>query len=144
LQVGDGLDGGAADSSFADALSCGSPGNCTLAGFGDGAFSAVQKNGAWSAVRRFTGVTDGTEIDTLSCWPDGICAAIGSYRGVRVFSITRTRGTWGKPLLIPGLAALPGAEPGSAGGITSSCPSPGNCAASSPDQFRPPAPPDRH
>jgi hypothetical protein len=124
-----GLTGPGAVDSFVDGLSCGSPGNCTLAGFWakGGAFSATQKNGAWSAVQPFTGLTDGTEIDTLTCWPDGTCTAIGGYRGVRIFSITRTRGTWGKPRLIPGLAALPGAAPGNAFPGASSCPSPGNC-----------------
>jgi len=129
-----GLTGPGAIDSEDSGLSCGSPGNCTLTGFyesrtGRGAFSAVEKNGAWSAVQPFTGLAGGTVIDfdTLSCWPGGTCTAIGSHRGVRIFSITRTRGTWGKPRLVPGLAALPGALPGNAFLGASSCPSPGNC-----------------
>jgi hypothetical protein len=65
-------------------MSCGSPGNCTLVGFfdsrtGSGGFSVAQKNGVWSGVQGFTGLTDGTEIDALSCWPGGTCTAIGDY-----------------------------------------------------------------
>ena len=78
-------------------------------------------------MHRFTGLASGTQIDTLTCWPDGTCTAIGAYRGVRIFSVTRTRGTWGKLRQVPGLAALPGATPGGASISALSCPSPGNC-----------------
>jgi hypothetical protein len=120
----------AADSieSAVDALSCSSPGNCLIAGR-DGVegkeFLAVQKNGVWGAAQAFPVIGKEAGIFALSCWPDGTCTAAGADRD-HFFTITRTRGTWSKPELVPSLATLPGGNP-SAIDSTVSCPSPGNC-----------------
>ena len=121
---------------FASALSCGSPGDCTIGGdyatrTGTDAFAATQTDGTWSPVQTFpaiAAISKFASIDTLSCQPDGDCTGTGTYRAggrQHVFAVSRTAGTWGAPALIPGSDALPGA----AGDILS-CPSPGNCTVS--------------
>jgi hypothetical protein len=119
-----------------NALSCGSPGNCTLAGDYDAgsafeAFAATQENGVWGPVQTFPALADAS-LGTLSCRPGGTCTGIGTYRASRtghVFAISQTHGTWGVPRLIPGFAALPGGRPSVGPDFSLSCPSAGDCTA---------------
>jgi hypothetical protein len=125
-----------------NALSCASPGNCTVAGsYGpeqNGAFAASQKNGVWGPAQTFPAIaapgTDGASMDLLSCRPDGNCTGTGVYYtsdNDHVFAIQETNGTWGAVTLIPGIAGLPGGEASSYPDDSSlSCPSAGNCTIS--------------
>jgi hypothetical protein len=120
------------------ALSCASPGNCTVAGYYDAGtafqgYAATQKNGAWSTVHSFGAIAAGVEgasIDQLSCQPGGNCTGTGTYftaKDTYIFAVNEAHGTWGAGRQI--------AVGGPGGGITIpqdtslTCWSAGNCAA---------------
>lgn len=122
-----------------NALSCVSPGNCTIAGSyraapGNEAFVASQKNGTWGPAQTFPAIAavaaDGASIDTLSCQPGGNCTGAGTYFTSdtdHVFAVSETHGTWGAARLIRGFAALPGGGVSFPADTSLSCPSAGNC-----------------
>lgn len=124
-----------------NALSCGSPGNCAIAGWYDNRagypepYVASQKNGVWGRVRTFPAIaavaTQGAGIDTLSCRPRGDCTGTGTWYDAggtpHVFAISQTHGTWGAARPIPGFPALPRGRVSLAAGISLSCPSARNC-----------------
>jgi hypothetical protein len=90
--------------------------------------SAVLQATASSTVRASLG-SDAT-INSVSCAPDGDCAAGGHYFDASgghelAFVLTETNGQWGTAIEVPGLAAL---SPKSATINSVSC-APGGCAA---------------
>jgi hypothetical protein len=124
------------------ALSCGSPGNCALAGFYDShtgaepAFVASEVNGTWQKARPVPGIAaltpHGTDdqVYAVSCTRSGYCVAGGSYRGSagdEAFLITAVHGRWGSAQEVPGTAQLN--QGGDAGLYAVSCPAAGNCTA---------------
>ncbi len=132
------LDQGLAASNTA--LSCVSPGNCTVAGrYGTiGAFrgyAASQRNGIWGTVHTFPAIAAGVQgegIDQLSCQPGGNCTGTGNYftpEGDFVFAVNETRGVWDAGRLIPGIGAIPGGGVSIPADTSLSCSSAGDCTA---------------
>ena len=92
-----------------NALSCGSPGNCVIAGSCDNekqyppGLRRHPGQGVWGRVLTFPAIaaaaTQGAGIGTLSCRPGGTCTGTGTWynSGIvpHVFAISQTRGTWG-------------------------------------------------
>ena len=120
------------------ALSCGSPGNCVLAGrystgsINTAVFVASQKGGTWSAVHTFPAITaKQANFDTLSCRPGGACTATGNWfdseNDLHIFAVSRTHGTWGPVTQIWGFARLPHGRPTFGSGTSLSCPSASDC-----------------
>ncbi|HUC58839.1 MAG TPA: hypothetical protein VMA95_15665, partial [Streptosporangiaceae bacterium] len=113
-------------------VSCASAGNCAAA---DGLIVS-EVNGTWGepVQMRVPGAADGgTEffLDSVSCPSAGNCAAAGYFTDdmyrYQALVVSQVKGSWGKPLEVPGTAALNG---GGFGGVSSlSCPSAGNCGA---------------
>jgi hypothetical protein len=100
------------------------------------AFVASQVNGSWHKAVGFPGITalntgGIAAVSAVSCASAGNCSAAGYYTDsqsqTRLFAVSEVRGAWGKPVAIPGIAAL---SHGPAAGVPSvSCASAGNCAA---------------
>jgi hypothetical protein len=103
------------------ALSCGSPGDCALAGQYDShtgaepAFVASEVNGTWQKARPVPGIaalsTHSTddEVYAVSCTRSGYCVAGGYYRGRagdEAFLVTAVHGRWGSAQEVPGTAQL--------------------------------------
>ena len=136
-----------------ESVSCGSLGNCVVAGqyqdafdAGD-AFVASERNGAWGkaievpGVKALTagpmpGLSGSSMTEAVSCTAPGNCAATGLYQagphhnrlgGQQGFVVSERGGTWGKAIEVPGLGRLN--SDGIAEVVTVSCASPGNCAA---------------
>lgn len=123
-----------------NALSCSSPGNCTVGGdysaTGSEPFVVSQRNGTWAPMQTFPAIravnTAGlSSINALSCRSAGNCLAAGTYRTVNghdhVFYLGEKNGSWGPFRPIPGMAALPGGGEFNATIENLSCPSAGNC-----------------
>jgi hypothetical protein len=124
-------------------LSCGAAGNCAAGGFYQNrshrgrAFVVSEKKGSWGKAIQvpgagaLSGAAGGAMVSSLSCGAAGNCAAGGTYSnsaGQQAFVVSEKKGSWGKAIEVPGLAAL---NNGALGGIDSvSCASAGNCAAS--------------
>src|SRR5215472_9564128 len=125
-----------------ESVSCRAVGDCTAGGFFTARdhtgqpFVVSEKNGTWGKAIEIPGMralnTGGSgAIRQLSCGPAGGCDAGGGYQdshGFRqAFVVSERNGTWGKPIEVPGTAALnhQNAEVDSL-----SCASPGNCSAS--------------
>jgi hypothetical protein len=124
-------------------VSCASAGNCGAGGiYRDGAgrtqvFVASQTNGTWGKAIEVPGsaalnVAGDADFITLSCASPGDCSAGGEYADraggfFQAFVVTETKGTWGKAIEIPGIAALN--KGGNAEVTALSCASPGNCSA---------------
>jgi len=127
------LGGGAGAPSL---MSCSSPGSCTAAGqLGGYVYTVRQVRGACGkpAVIRGTARTSrpSSSPGGLACFRAGGCVLAGTYRDSfghsQAFIVTRSRGTWGKLTVVPGLARL---DRGNSAGISYlSCPSAGNCTA---------------
>jgi hypothetical protein len=122
------------------ALSCVSPGNCTVAGrYGSSAgfrgYADSQKNGVWATVHTFPAIAAGVEgegIDQLSCQPGGNCTGTGNYftsAGDYVFAVNETHGAWDAGRLIPGIEAIPGGGVSIPSDTSLSCSSAGDCTA---------------
>ena len=127
-------------------VSCGSPGNCSAGGYyypssvglGYQAFVANEVDGTWGKVKSLAGTEaynfgNPPGIAALSCASAGNCSAGGNYTPsgggdeLEAFKVTETGGTWGKPMEIPGTAAL---NTGNLASLTAvSCASAGNCSA---------------
>jgi hypothetical protein len=122
-----------------DAVSCASPGNCTVGGgyddIGDRfqAFVVTLRNGRWGAAFPVAvGLNTGglASVLALSCRKAGDCSAAGYYEPssttASVFVISEQNGHWGGAFELPGLGTLnAGGRPGP---VVLSCGSAGNCA----------------
>jgi hypothetical protein len=122
-------------------VSCGPTGGCAAAGSYKDAhkrhqgFVADELNGTWGKATWVPGTvalnSGGVAATTsVSCPSPGSCAAAGFYKG-RVaqqgFVASQRKGSWGKAVEVPGLAAL---NNGFASVLSVSCGSAGNCAVS--------------
>jgi IPT/TIG domain len=125
-----------------NSLSCASAGNCAAGGhYLDGsrhqqAFAVAEVNGSWGTATEVPGTATLNagglaDIDSLSCAPEGDCAAGGHYRDrsghTQVFVVKRVNGTWGNAAEVPGTAALNADGDDQIEAL--SCASAGNCAA---------------
>ncbi len=131
--------GGAA---ITGALSCPSPGNCSVGGYYtdiDGnqqAFVASETAGLWSPAEEVPGIATlnaggAAQIYALSCRSAGNCSAGGAYQDAvgfqQAFVVNEVGGVWGTAGEVPGSATL---NTGGLAAITSlSCASAGNCGA---------------
>jgi hypothetical protein len=96
-------------------------------------FLLSEKNGSWGKAQQIPGLAADAgrrglaEINAVACPASGYCLAVGMYGSStsHAFVAQETRGHWGKPALIPGLAALDTARQGQVNLV--SCPSVGNC-----------------
>jgi hypothetical protein len=127
------------------AISCSSPGNCTLGGYytsltGYQAFVATQTDGVWGTYTDIPGlnavITDwnGASVSTISCTSPGNCLVGGRYSSAgsyHAFVATQTDGAWGEyeDIPAPNGEHLSEASFGQTGVTSVSCLSPGNCAA---------------
>ena len=132
-----------------NAVSCGSPGNCTLGGYytpysptfyDQYAFLATEKQGRWGNAENVPGLAaldagDRAEITSLSCTAAGDCTAagfstledlLGGPGEQDGFVIDEKNGVWGTARLVPGITMKTGEL---AQILTVSCASPGNCVA---------------
>jgi hypothetical protein len=124
------------------ALSCGSPGNCSVGGFARirghaQAVIADEKDGVWGSLGVVPGsgalnVGGGAGVTSVSCPSAGNCAAVGSYtvRSVEsseTFVVNEVHGIWGSAIELPGSAALNADKYGELDSV--SCASAGNCSA---------------
>jgi hypothetical protein len=123
-------------------VSCAGPGSCGAGGaYKDKsghsqAFVVSQVHGTWGRAQEVPGTValnlgGFAGINSVSCaWPGG-CSAGGIYIDrsghVQAFVVSQVRGTWGKAIEVPGMAAL------NLGGFASvnsvSCPWAGTCSA---------------
>lgn len=124
-----------------EALSCGSPGNCAAGGYyADKAgqvhgFLDVELNGTWRAAQQVPGLAaigqGSSEITAISCGGQGNCMAVGwTYtRSNQIpslaFAVSYSNGRWHDAVAIRGSITFGGP---SAGDLSISCPSAGNCA----------------
>ena len=126
--------------SSVDAVACAPGAECvtadeTMSNTGTSSdFLLSEKSGSWGKAQQIPGLAalagrDGfAAITSIACPASGYCVAVGSYGSTttHAFVAQETRGAWGSPVQIPGLAALDTAGLGSANQV--SCPSVGNCA----------------
>jgi hypothetical protein len=130
--------GGAAGVS---SVSCGSAGNCAAGGtYTSGAFDAPteafvvsEDNGVWGTALEVPGTAalnlgGAAGVDSVSCAPDGYCAAGGYYTDypydyTSVFAATASNGIWGTAVAWDG-----GLASGPSDNIVVSCPAAGSCA----------------
>lgn len=95
---------------------------------------AVSRDG-WGYAIRVPGMAtldtgDSAGVSSASCAAPGDCTVVGAYTisgfyHSEVYVISQVRGTWGKAVELPGLAALDKQRPAGVGSV--SCASPGNC-----------------
>jgi hypothetical protein len=116
-------------------ISCSSTGNCSLVGtFSDlspysQAFTADQVGGVWQNASTVAGATSGSSLQSVSCWADGECVAIGDVINGPISEpllVTRSGGTWGNAATVPGISALTTAN---SGGNVVSCSAGPSCVA---------------
>jgi Big-like domain-containing protein len=129
------------------ALSCASPGNCTVAVtlpvFPPGgtplpeSFLASEVAGTWSAVQAIFGITSAevpAAINSLSCWLPGDCFAGGLYRSstgaLHTLMTAQLNGDWHPFEEISGISQLPGYDPNQSSVVESV-----SCAAQASCQF---------
>ena len=133
------------------ALSCASPGNCTVAVTlpnnppGGGAvpesFLASEVAGTWSAVQAIPGIVPGSTdagvpavINSLSCWLPGDCFAGGLYRSstgaLHTLMTAQLNGDWHPFEEISGISQLPGYDANQSSVVESV-----SCAAGAACQF---------
>ena len=122
-------------------VSCSQPGDCAARGnYLDAsrvthAFLVNESEGVWGSAFAIPGMIalnrrHISQLLSISCAASGDCSAGGTYGAgshERAFVVNEVDGTWGDPMMIPGLASL------SQGNFTSvtavSCGSSGNCGA---------------
>ena len=125
-----------------NSVSCASAGNCSAGGFyKDGslhqqAFVVSKVNGSWHTAIEVPGTATlnkggGAAVSSVSCASAGNCSAGGAYedsskRG-QAFVVSEVNGTWHTATQVPGTAVT--SQIGSAGVLSVSCPSAGNCSA---------------
>jgi len=123
-------------------VSCGSAGSCAAGGYyrdrhghGQG-FVVSERNGVWGRAVEVPGLGalnkgERAQVLSVSCSPRRNCAAGGFYRDgdghQQGFVVSERNGVWGRAIEVPGLAALNAG--GTAGVVSVSCASAGNCAA---------------
>ncbi len=107
--------------SSVSSISCSSQGNCSLVGSyrdvsnDSQAFTTDQVGGAWQSATPVTGMSSGGTLNSVSCWADGKCVAIGDVvngPSNDPVEVTRSGGTWGAAVTVPGIGGL-----SSAGGV---------------------------
>jgi len=133
-------------------VSCGSAGNCGAGGYYSirpvagrlrrEAFVASEQNGRWGMAIEVPGMAalnagHYAEVSSVSCASAGSCAAGGIAASSapninggghqRGFVVSEKNGRWGRAIEVPGLGALN--IKGTAGVLSVSCASPGNCTA---------------
>ena len=123
-------------------VSCAAAADCAAGGFYTDSsghaqvFVLSEKNGRWGKARQVAGLgalNKGGDagLGEVSCAAADTCAAAGAYRDgsahLQGFVVSRTKGTWGRAIEVPGLAALNAGM--DAAVLSVSCASPGNCAA---------------
>jgi hypothetical protein len=124
------------------AVSCGSAGKCSACGYYTRKSGAMQAfvvnevNGTWHTAIEVPGPTtlnkDGNAwARSVSCASAGNCSAGGAYedssgRG-QAFVVSEVNGTWRTAIQVPGTAVT--SQIGSAGVLSVSCASAGNCSA---------------
>ncbi len=125
-------------------LSCWSVNNCAAGGFytDNGyshAFVVAERKGRWDRAVQVPGLAAlntglgrlGAQVTSVSCAPDGYCAAGGYYTDgtghLQAFVVTRPKDRWRAAVEVPGIAALN--VFGFAEVDSVSCPSAGSCAA---------------
>jgi hypothetical protein len=125
-------------------LSCAPQGTCTAVGASKKAgqtfptlFAVSETGGHWGSAHNFPD-SSGFIVTGLDCPANGDCVVGGWQEGPKgssaPFLITERNGTWTKPQVVPGLAAL---TKGKVAGISSvSCGAPGNCTATGYLAFR--------
>jgi hypothetical protein len=126
-------------------VSCGSAGNCSVAGYysvgisGQQVFIANQTNGTWGAAAAVPGTAalnaGSAQVTSVSCASAGNCGVAGVFTADdgngQAFIAGEANGTWGRAGEVPGLAALNG---GALAQVTSvSCASAGTCVAGGQD-----------
>jgi hypothetical protein len=117
-----------------EAISCASPGNCSVVGnagsqsISPEGFAVSEAHGTWGSAKLIRGVAD---ITSVSCPKPGYCSAAGYHTGrawIGPYMISQINGVWGRPAALPHATVLyhsAGWHP--VEGL--SCASPGNCAA---------------
>jgi hypothetical protein len=126
-------------------VSCGAPGSCAAAGDytdrrnREQGFVASEKHEVWGKAIEVPGLgalnAGYAEVTSVSCAPEGSCAAGGDYQDASEYSqgfvVSEKHGVWGKAIEVPGLGAL---NTGTIGGVVGtesvSCAPAGSCAAS--------------
>jgi hypothetical protein len=125
-----GLRLGGVFSTAVNAISCTAPGYCTLAGQAWSSttklatahgFTAIEAGGHWSSARLVVSGASGN-APSVSCPALGYCVAAVGNANYAPHVIEEAGGTWGKPLVLPGLT-----HPGLVNSV--SCAKPGWCAA---------------
>jgi hypothetical protein len=124
-----------------EAISCGSPGNCSAGGYyrvgsgEDSAFVVNEVNGKWRDAQQVPGT--GTlnaggyaAVDRISCRSAGNCSAGGDYKNGSgtglTFVVNEVNGKWRKAQELPGIGTLNTAYNAYTEAL--SCGSVGNCA----------------
>ena len=101
--------------SSVSSISCSSQGNCSLVGsYRDVSndiqtFTADQVGGVWQSASPVTGISSGGALNSVSCWADGECIATGAIDTGTLNDpvvVTRSGGTWGGAVTVPGISAL--------------------------------------
>ena len=106
--------------SYADALSCASPGNCSAGGsyathangYGVEAFVVTQTRGVWGQAEEVPGSASlnagdgGAYVASISCASAGNCSAGGEYTDSsgegQAFAVSQANGVWGTAVEAPG------------------------------------------
>jgi hypothetical protein len=98
--------------------------------------------GSWGTAREVPGIAPlqqspaNAQIGVVSCASAGNCSAGGYHvesSGFQAMVVSEVHGTWGRPRLVPGIAAL---DPGGFAYVNSmSCASAGNCSAGGSYEF---------
>jgi len=131
--------------SAVNSVSCPTPGNCAVGGVysSSQAFLVDEKNGVWGNAIKVPGLaalnSDDADVWSVSCATPGNCAAGGTYVagptlcdnppdpcGPATFVVDETNGTWGNAISF----GFPNGWTAGAPTLVS-CPTPGNCSASS-------------
>ncbi len=130
-------------SAWVDSVSCAAAGECAAGGrynprAGPGHFQAFvvsETNGSWSPAVEVPGTATlnsggDAEVFSVSCAAAGECAAGGTYEsrsGSQAFVVSKTNGSWGTAVEVPGTATL---NTGGRAEVDSvSCAAAGDCAA---------------
>jgi len=127
-----------------NAISCTSPGVCSLAGeYTDGAkrdlsFVADENNGTWGnateipGLESISGHSSEERVFTISCAKAGSCSAGGYYRdgngNPQAFLVNEKNGVWANAVKVPGTKAL--GAPGGSAVLSLSCVKAGFCVGS--------------
>jgi hypothetical protein len=126
----------------ATALSCASPGNCSLGGsYWDKAggwllFVASEANGVWRAAAEIPGTAGlnagaNGQVNSISCGAGGYCAAVGfvttARRAQQAFVVLQSAGAWHGAQILPNSERLNTGDTAEVGAV--SCTPSGFCGA---------------